>query len=95
MIFPLCFCIPLFLLISLKKYHLQYQLVSLGMKRWIRFVGFPVAVEGFVLVASLVEMLFGYDWYLFFLQNPNIPVGVEFQVLHLIFEVIINLIICI
>ena len=54
------------------------------MKRWIRFVGFPVTVEGFVLVASLVEMLFDYDWYLFFLQNPNIPVGVEFQALHLL-----------
>ena len=75
--------IPLFPLILLKKFHLQYLLFSLGMKRWARFVGFPVMEEEFVLVASLVEILFHYYWLLFFLQSQNIPVGVEFQALHL------------
>ena len=67
----------------LKKFHLQYLLVSLGMKRWARFVGFPVTEEEFVLVASLVEILFDYYWLLFFRQSQSIPVGVEFQALHL------------
>ena len=78
------FCIPLFLLITQKKFHLYYLVVSLGMKHWLQFVGFLVMEEGFVLVVSLVEMLFDYHWLLFFLQNLNIPVGVEFQALHLL-----------